>query len=192
MLLSWVASTVVVNGFGFATTIGVDPAPTADQQISAPVTIAVLALIGAVLYQACWRSGLTLERDHLAVHRLRRRTIAWADITAVSVERIRGSHRVVVQETDGRRTVLPAPRIGLLLWDRRFGAKAQRIHASWLDSQDPDRISVDETDPGCGMVVTVPDRPRVWQRAIVTIACAGLGYLLFMTLLVASLFAFLS
>jgi hypothetical protein len=190
MLLSWAASTVVVNGF--ATTIGVDPAPTADQQISAPVTVAVLALIGAVLYQACWRSGLTLDRDHLAVHRLRRRTIAWADIAAVATERIRGSHRVVVRETDGRRTVLPAPRIGLLLWDRRFEAKAQRIHASWVDNRDPNRTSFAETDPGRAIVGAAPNGPGGWQRAIVVIACAGLGYLLFMTLFVTSLFAFLS
>ena len=76
--------------------------------------------------------GITLTADAAVVHNLRRRTIAWDRIAAVTVEPFMSAHSVVLYETDGRRTRLRAPSTGFMAADPRFAGKVAVIHGWWM------------------------------------------------------------
>jgi hypothetical protein len=74
--------------------------------------------------------GVTLTSEAAVVHNLRRRTIPWANVSEVAVERFAGGRRVVLYETGGRRTPLRMPSSGFLARDRRFDDKVETIRAA--------------------------------------------------------------
>jgi hypothetical protein len=76
--------------------------------------------------------GLTLTQDAAIVRRIGRRTIRWADVSGVEVERRMGTTTVVLYESGGRRTRLRAPITGFLQKDKSFPAKAETIRTWWL------------------------------------------------------------
>jgi hypothetical protein len=76
--------------------------------------------------------GVTLTSTEVRVHSLRRRTIRWTDVRAVTTENVLGTRVVVVHE-ENRRTRLRAPITGWLTWDRHFDQKYQTIGQWWLE-----------------------------------------------------------
>ncbi|WP_052441474.1 hypothetical protein [Streptacidiphilus anmyonensis] len=81
--------------------------------------------------------GVTLTAEAAVVHNLRRRTIAWTDVSEVSVEPWSGGRRVVLCEANGRRTPLRMPSTGFLSWDRGLDVKVATIRGCWLANRGP-------------------------------------------------------
>lgn len=106
----WVVGTlaVVVAGTQLAFAVTNATLPTSFEQRVGFAAMFVLPFAGvtAVLYR--WQ-GVTLSPEALTVRSLGSRAIAWRDISDISVERELGGTVVVVLETSGRRTRLPAP-----------------------------------------------------------------------------------
>lgn len=97
---------------------------------------AIAIPIAAVLFVVCaletrW-FGVTLTPTEARVHSVRRRTIRWSDVRAVTTENVLGT-RVVVLYEENRRTRLRAPITGWLTLDRRFEQKYRTIGQWWLE-----------------------------------------------------------
>jgi hypothetical protein len=117
---------------------------------------------------ACWladtflfvtlpgRLTATLTPAGIELRRLRRTVISWPDIAAVRVEPFLLSRRVVLCESDGRRTRMPVPTTSWLLRDRDFDDKVARIRAC-LTRYSADQATAPEP-------VAVSDRYRVSER----------------------------
>lgn len=96
---------------------------------AALVAVSVLALGLVVLM---WRRFGTLVRhDGLVVLGMRNRFIPWADVDEVREHRQYGGRGIIVVEPSGRRTLLKAPRDGLLSPDRGYDEKHDHIVRSW-------------------------------------------------------------
>jgi len=80
--------------------------------------------------------GVTVSREALTVHGPSGRVIPWRDIQGNSLERQLGGAIVVVDESSGRRTRLPAPITGPLSGDRGFEAKYRTIGEWYLALRD--------------------------------------------------------
>lgn len=138
------------------------------------VTVALAALIGIWLCSS--RAGVTLTPGTLVVQRVHRREILWSQVQSVQVVRRNGGRRLVVVEASGRRTLLPAPRIGLVLWDRDFDGRAQVIYRWWLqhrgEDRGPDISAAPESDV---LEPTGADRPAFWRMAVLGIAVLAIA-----------------
>jgi hypothetical protein len=127
------------------------------------VALAALALFG--WYALRWGVGLTPEAA--VVRRWRTRTVRWSDVTSITVRRRNGGvSRVVLHTTattaGGGPVVLPAPRVGFLLWDRRFEDKYAAMVRCWESNRGPGRPPAPPTEPH------VPYAgPRWWQQLVV-------------------------
>ncbi|MFF3468162.1 hypothetical protein ACFYXB_39050, partial [Streptomyces sp. NPDC002619] len=102
-----------------------------------PLGPRILAIVPPflVMLELWWLSryvGVTLTPEAAVVHNLRRRTIPWTNVSEVAVESFSGGRRVVLYETDGRRTPLRMPSSGFLSRDRRFDDKVAAIRSWWL------------------------------------------------------------
>ncbi|MFI1096304.1 hypothetical protein [Streptomyces sp. NPDC020917] len=182
---------------GFLDGPGMDHATATSRVLGA---CAVVLLLAAGLL--CLRRGITLTPGHLSVDGLpRRRRIAWSQVRAITVEPRRGGRRLVVTERSGRRTPLPAPRVGSLLWDHAFEVRAGIVHRFWRAGRGADGAAATIADEGAEVT---PDRtaevapgpasrlapysgPRFWQRAVVGVVCVGAGWMLFLSVLVGAL-----
>ena len=98
------------------------------------IPIAVVLMI-VVVVQSRW-FGVTLTPTAARVHNLRRRTVLWSDVRAVTTQTVLFS-RVVVLHEENRTTRLRAPLTGFLMWDRRFEEKYHTIGQWWLDHRSP-------------------------------------------------------
>ena len=96
--------------------------------IAIPIAIVLMIL---VVVQSRW-FGVTLTPTAARVHNLRRRTVLWSDVRAVTTKTVLFS-RVVVLHEENRRTRLRAPITGFLTWDRHFEEKYRTIGQWWLD-----------------------------------------------------------
>jgi hypothetical protein len=172
--------------------IGVFAMP-AGGQSAALAVIAVPAL--AAILTAVWHFGLhagvTLTTEALKAHNPRPRTIPWAEIESISAERTWHGTRLAVHEASGRRTRLSSPRIGLLLWDHDFGAKAQAIHARWRTALGADSAQALGGEPdsvaAAALDLTAVRKPMLWKRLLVVLVCIGLTYELLIGMLVTAL-----
>jgi hypothetical protein len=121
-----------------------DPHMPAWLRIESVVLPVVLAAEGWFLG---WWTGVTLTPGAAIVHNLRRRTIPWTNVAYVAVEPSSGGRRIVLYETNGRRTALRAPSTAPLAWDRHFDTKAATIHHYWRTHTDPAAINRQQTAP---------------------------------------------
>jgi hypothetical protein len=96
--------------------------------IAIPVAVVLTILIVA---ETRW-FGVTVTPTAARVHNMRRRTIPWSDVRAVTTQTILGS-RVVVLHEENRSTRLRAPITGFPMWDRHFDEKCHTIGQWWLD-----------------------------------------------------------
>jgi hypothetical protein len=96
--------------------------------IAIPVAV-VLAIL--VMLQTRW-FGTTLTPSAAHVHNLRRRTILWSDVRAVTTQTVFGS-RVVVLHEENRSARLRAQITGFLIRDRHFEEKYHAVGQWWLD-----------------------------------------------------------
>lgn len=77
------------------------------------------------------RFGATLTPEGVIVHGVRRRTIAWQDVTAIRAEEYTTNRVVAIYELGHRRTRLRYPTSGGLFGDREFDDKLQVIQGWW-------------------------------------------------------------
>ncbi|MGW1070144.1 hypothetical protein ACWD4F_37280 [Streptomyces aureus] len=183
LLLGWLAADALIMGFAD----GPGHALSTLLARVLGVLVATALLFGAGLLSL--GRGVVLTADHLAVRGPRPRTIPWDRIRGIAVEPYRGGRRTVVVEADGLRTPLPVPRVGRVLWDSEFEARVRTLrqwqHAHAGTDPSPAEAAPQPDDQG-GLL---PYRgPRMWQKAVLTLACAVLGYEIFVSLLVGSLF----
>ncbi|MGW1801628.1 hypothetical protein ACWCQN_38370, partial [Streptomyces sp. NPDC001984] len=133
--------------------------------------------------------GVTLTADHLTIRGLRPRTVPWEEIRAIAVERHRGGRRLVVLEASSRRTPLPAPRVGRLLWDSEFEAKAQTLRHWWQTHTEVGTPPTEAAVQPSNRPPLLPYRgPRVWQKGVLALVCVVLGYEILLSVLVCALF----
>jgi len=90
----------------------------------------VLAMVAAAMCLQA-RFGATLTPEGVIVHGVRRRTIAWQDVTAIRAEEYTTNRVVAIYELGHRRTRLRYPTSGGLFGDREFDDKLQLIQGWW-------------------------------------------------------------
>ena len=184
---------------GFLDGTGTDRATVAGRVLGA--CAAVLLLAAGLL---CLRRGVTLTPEHLCIDALpRRRRIAWSELRAITVEPRRGGRRVVVTERSGRRTPLPAPRVGFLLWDHAFEVRAGIVHRFWHERRGAGGAADLAADGGAEVTAALAAEvtaardpgsplapyggPHLWQRLVVGAVCVAAGWTLFLLLLIGGL-----
>ncbi|MFE2533310.1 hypothetical protein [Streptomyces sp. NPDC059371] len=92
--------------------------------------------------------GTTLTPSAARVRDLRRRTVPWASVQSVRVERVMGGRVVVLYEAGGHRTRLRAPMTAFLQGDRDFDEKFHVIGQWWPAHRGSDWVPV--PPPGTG------------------------------------------
>jgi hypothetical protein len=90
----------------------------------------VLVMVAAAMCLQA-RFGATLTPDGVIVQGVRRRTIAWQDVTAIRAEEYTTNRVVAIYELGHRRTRLRYPTSGGLFGDRQFDDKLQVIQGWW-------------------------------------------------------------
>ncbi|MFH8388239.1 hypothetical protein [Streptomyces sp. NPDC018036] len=151
--------------------------------------VAIALLLGAGFLSL--GRGVVLTSGHLAVRGLRSRTVPWDDIEGIVTEPHGGGRRLVLVETDGRRTPLPVPRVGRVLWDSEFESRSQTLRHWWHTH------ATTHTGPSDPATLEPSDRPtllpypgpRLWQKTVVTLVCVVLGYEILVSVLVGTLVA---
>lgn len=183
LLFGWLAADALIMGFAD----GPGHALSTLLARVLGVLVATALLFGAGLLSL--GRGVVLTADHLTVRGLRPRTIPWDRIRGIAVEPYRGGRRTVVVEADGLRTPLPVPRVGRVLWDSEFEARVRTLR-QWQHAHAGTDTSPAEAapEPGDQGALLPYSGPRMWQKAVLTLACAVLGYEIFVSLLVGSLF----
>jgi hypothetical protein len=89
----------------------------------------IVMVTAAMSLQA--RFGATLTPEGVIVHGLRRRTIAWHDVTAIRAEEDTTNRVVAIYELGHRRTRLRYPTSGGLFGDSQFDQKLSVIQDWW-------------------------------------------------------------
>jgi hypothetical protein len=89
----------------------------------------VRVVVAAVCLQA--RFGATLTPEGVIVHGLRRKTIAWDNVTAIRAEEYTTNRVVAIYEFGHRRTRLRYPTSGGLFGDSEFDDKLRVIQGWW-------------------------------------------------------------
>jgi hypothetical protein len=168
---------------GFTGGPGTDHATATSRALGSLAAILLLFTAG----QLCLRSGATLTPGHLRIDGLRHRTLAWSEVQTITVEPRRGGRRVVVTDLHGRRTFLAAPRLGFLLWDHDFGLRVGMLHRFWHTHRGADWTPGMTAEQAPGQVLAPYSGPRVWQRVVVGLVCAVLGWMVFLWVLVGGL-----
>ncbi|WP_152648182.1 hypothetical protein [Streptacidiphilus anmyonensis] len=115
-----------------------------------------------------WFVGTTADRQRLVSRDLlgRRTVVPWADVRALRVVATRTARRLAVTDVSGRTLLLAAPRLGALLWDPGFQAKAEMLRRRWSELYPEAAATAPSPAPG--------ESPRPWQRAVVGVI--GLVY----------------
>ena len=137
--------------------------------------------------QLCLRRGVTLTPGHVRIDGLRHRMVAWSQVQAITVEQRRGGRRVVVTDLQGQRTPLAAPRLGWLLWDRDFELRIWMLHSFWHTHRGADWTPGTAAEQASEQVLPPYAGPRVWQWVVFVVICVGLGWMLFLLILVGGL-----
>ncbi|MFI0961514.1 hypothetical protein ACH4S8_08930 [Streptomyces sp. NPDC021080] len=176
LLLGWLAADAVM--MGFAGGPGADHPTPLGRALGALLAISLLLVAGFLSRGR----GVMATADHLVIRGLRSRTVPWDEIQEIAVEPHRGGRRTVLLEASGLRTPLPVPRVGRVLWDSEFEAKVRTLR-HWQ------RAHVETGAPEEALRPALPPHrgPRMWQKAVVTLACVVLGYEILVSLLVGSL-----
>ena len=146
---------------------------------------AVLAVLAVVaILTAAWHvsvhAGVSFTDETLKVHTARPATLTWTEITSIAVERTWHGTRLVVREA-GRDVRLPSPRIGFLMGDPDFAAKARAVHARWQAALGGRTVAA--------LDLSAVRKPAVWRKLLLVLVCIGLGYELLVGTLVTALLA---
>ncbi|MET8136805.1 hypothetical protein ABZV24_33575 [Streptomyces sp. NPDC005251] len=115
----------------------------------------IVGVVGAVVSPF----GITLTPSAARVHSLRRRTVPWASVQSVCVERVTGGRVIVLYESDGRRTRLRAPFTGFLQRDRRFEEKFHVIGQWWQTHRGSDWVALPPPRTAPSFVPLTPGHP---------------------------------
>jgi hypothetical protein len=91
--------------------------------------LVLVMVVGAMCLQA--RFGATLTPEGVIVHGLRRKTIAWDNVTAIRAEEYTTNRVVAIYEFGHRRTRLRYPTSGGLFGDSEFDDKLRVIQGWW-------------------------------------------------------------
>ncbi|MGW0964787.1 hypothetical protein [Streptomyces sp. NPDC002516] len=185
LLLVLLAADAVVAGFA-AGPVADHPTPL-GRALGGLVAIALLLGAGFLSFGR----GVLLTSDHLAIRGLRPRSVAWDDVRGIVAEPHGGGRRLVLVEADGRRTPLPVPRVGRVLWDSEFESRSRTLRHWWhthatTDTSPPDPAPLEPSDRPT--LLPYPG-PRLWQKAVVTLVCVVLGYEILVSVLVGTLVA---
>ncbi|MBR7835668.1 hypothetical protein KDL01_20500 [Actinospica durhamensis] len=164
LVLGYLIMTTVVIAFGVADNDGHGTAPTG---LSAVLAVLVLVAILTAAWHVSLHAGVSFTDEALKVHSLRPCTIAWTEITSIAVERTWHGTRLVVHEASGRDVRLSAPRVGILLWDGDFEAKARAVHARWQAALGGRSVAA--------LDLSAVRKPAVWRKALLALVCIGLG-----------------
>jgi hypothetical protein len=183
LLLGWLAADAVMAGFA--------EGPGGDHPTLLGGTLGALVAVSLLLgagFLSLGR-GVILTADDLVIRGLRPRTVPWDEIQGIAVERHRGGRRLVILEADGRRTPLPVPRVGRVLWDSEFEAKIQTLRHWWRTHAEigtaPTQAALQPSD----QPPLPPYRgPRLWQKGVWALACIVLGYEILVSVLLGALF----
>lgn len=103
--------------------------------------------------------GITLTPSAARVHGIRRRTIPWASVQSVRVERVTGCRVIALYEAGGHRTRLRAPLTGVLQRDRHFEEKFHVIGQWWLTHRGTDWAPAPLPQPRLSGATLAPERP---------------------------------
>ena len=103
------------------------------------------------------------------------------------METRRGGRQVVVTDCRGERTRLAAPRVGLLLWDRGFRYRVGLLLGFWRAHRGADWMPVAAAADASRRTNAPYDRPRLWQQIVVSLLCAWIGWMIFLSVLVGTL-----
>ncbi|MFJ6832445.1 hypothetical protein [Streptomyces sp. NPDC091209] len=144
-----------------AVVLGLDTFLWAVTSVGRPMLfdIRFLALWIVVVVAVVSPVGITLTPSAARVHRLRRRTIPWASVQNVCVERVTGGWVIALYEADGRRTRLPAPFTAFLQRDRRFEEKFHVIGQWWQTHRGTDWVALPPTWGVSSWAPAAPGQP---------------------------------
>jgi hypothetical protein len=176
LVLGYLIMTAVATAFGAPDDNGHGTAPTG---FGAVLTVLVLLAILTAAWHVSLHAGVSFTDETLKVHNPRPCTIAWAEITAIEVERTWHGTRLVVREASGRDVRLSAPRVGILLWDADFETKALAVHARWQAALGGRSVAA--------LDLSAVRRPAVWRKLLLGLVCVGLFFELFLGALVTAL-----
>ncbi|WP_159064505.1 hypothetical protein [Streptomyces olivochromogenes] len=183
LLLGWLAADAVM--VGFAEGPGADLPTLLGRTLGALVAISLLLGAGFLSFGR----GVILTADHLVIRGLRPRTVPWDEIQGIAVERHRGGRRLVILEASSRRTPLPVPRVGRVLWDSEFEAKIQTLRHWWRTHAEIGTTPAEAALQPSDQPPLLPYRgPRLWQKGVLALACIVLGYEILVSVLVGALF----
>ncbi|MET8410595.1 hypothetical protein ABZV34_21265 [Streptomyces sp. NPDC005195] len=183
LLLGWLAADAVMAGFAGGP--GADHPTLLGRTLGALVALSLLLGAGFLSFGR----GVTLTADHLVVQGLRPRTVAWDEIQGIAVEGHRGGRRPVVLEAGGRRTPLPVPRVGRVLWDSEFEARVHTLHHWWRAHAETGTTPAGTALQPSDQTPLLPWRgPRPWQKGVLALACVALGSQILLFVLVGALF----
>jgi hypothetical protein len=95
-------------------------------------SLTVIAVIGLVAVLVMWRRfGTLLRHDGIVLLGLTSRFVPWSRVEDVAEHTQFGGRGVFLKESDGRRTLLKAPRDGRLAPDPDYEDKRDRILRYW-------------------------------------------------------------
>ncbi|MFH7340219.1 hypothetical protein [Streptomyces sp. KHY 26] len=187
LLLGWLAADALMAGFAE----GPGSAHPTLLSRTLGALVAMSLLLGAGFLSL--GRGVVLTADHLVVRGLRPRTVPRDEIRGIAVERHRGGRRPVLLEADGRRTPLPVPRVGRVLWDSEFEAKVRTLGDWWRTHAAAGTTATDAAlrpsdQPSLQPPLPPYLGPRLWQKGVVALACVVLGYEIVLSVVVGALF----
>ncbi|WP_157436071.1 hypothetical protein [Actinospica robiniae] len=133
--------------------------------LSATICLVVTCLLVEAARVFAVNAGVTARAEGLQVHKQRGRLLPWTEIASFSVETTWHGSRLVAHEVSGRRTRLSGPRIGFLLWDDDFAAKAWAVDGWW-------RAATGATAPPLDL--SGVRRAAGWKKVLVGLVAAAL------------------
>jgi hypothetical protein len=102
-----------------------------DRSLVAAVVLGIAYLV------LIWRThGTHLTDDELVVLGVRNRTIPWAEVAVIREQRAFGGRGLLVEETSGRRALLPAPRDSRLAPNRDYERDRDTVLKAWEHGRD--------------------------------------------------------
>jgi hypothetical protein len=100
-------------------------------------TLVVAVLLGIGYLVLIWRThGTHLTDDELVLLGLRNRAIRWTEVATIREQRAFGGRGLLVEETSGRRALLPAPRDSRLARNRDYESERDAVLKAWEHGRD--------------------------------------------------------
>lgn len=100
-------------------------------------TLVSAVALGILYLLLIWRTHGTHVNDHeLVLLGLRNRAIPWTQVAAIREQQAMGGRGLLVEETSGRRALLPAPRDSRLARNRDYERDRDAVLDAWEQGRD--------------------------------------------------------